>query len=158
LPAYISADRRATGSCGKLVQPYPDVAPYSPESLIPDKNSWLIGKRLRSDGVSCPGSSFTSRVIRLVVMRLPQGYRKLKLMSLSGNVGPDLNSCDSWLKLSWRGIALSHGYHLPQLVDGGLPIQAAEVHAFMLTFQDVFQLESSIMGLATVVSWVGRSK
>jgi hypothetical protein len=87
-----------------------------------------------------------------------QGYRKLKLMSLLGNAGPDLNSCDSWLQLSWRGIALSHGYHLSQLVDGGLPMQAAEVHAFMLAFQDVFQLESSIMGLATAVFWVGRSK
>jgi hypothetical protein len=79
-----------------------------------------------------------------------QGYRKLKLMSLLGNAGPDLNSCDSWLQLSWRGIALSHGYHLPQLVDGGLPMQAAEAHAFMLAFQGVFQLESWIMGLAMI--------
>ncbi len=33
-------------------------------------------------------------------------------------------------------------------------MQAAKVHAFMLAFQDVFQLESSIMGLATAVFWV----
>jgi hypothetical protein len=37
-------------------------------------------------------------------------------------------------------------------------MQAAEGRAFMLAFQDVFQLGASIMGLAAVVFWAGKAK
>jgi hypothetical protein len=54
--------------------------------------------------------------------------------------------------------ALSNSHHLAQLVGSGLAAQAAEDPAFMLAFQDAFRLGSSIVALATVVFWLGKSK
>jgi MFS family permease len=54
--------------------------------------------------------------------------------------------------------ALSNGYHLSQLVNTGLTMPAAEGHAFMLAFQDVFRLGAAIMALATVVFLMRKSK
>jgi hypothetical protein len=54
--------------------------------------------------------------------------------------------------------ALSNDYHLAQLANQELPVEAVEGMAFIMAFQDVFRLGTAIIVLATVVFWVGRSK
>lgn len=54
--------------------------------------------------------------------------------------------------------ALSNDYHLAQLADQGLPVEALQGLAFIMAFQDVFRLGTAIIVLAAVMFWVGKSK